>query len=331
MKAVGYFIEDLSGNFHKISLSSSSFKASKKSIFTGIARDNSQLGSYLAGLIEGDGAIIVPATLRSEKGKLLYPTIKITFVDKDTPLALKIKEVLGGGTMEYPKDVKYVNYLIQDIATLQKVTVLINGKFRTPKIEALHRLIDWFNARPNQKVPMLKLGLDTSNISNNAWLSGFLEADGNFYSSISVNSLGIANSIRYYMRISQRAEYLRKNDETQTKVSYLPIMTEIANFLSVSNVTSINRNKPNYIEKVYEVRTVKRLSCEELINYMSKYPLYSSKYLDFLDWAKIHDINKSKGYKTIEGTNRLLELKGGMNSLRSNFDWAHLDNFYKYE
>jgi hypothetical protein len=80
--------------------------------------------------------------------------------------------------MEYPKDVKYINYLIQDIATLQKVTVLINGKFRTPKIEALHRLIDWFNARPNQKVPILKLGLDTSNIGNNAWLSGFLEADG---------------------------------------------------------------------------------------------------------------------------------------------------------
>lgn len=124
MKAVGYFIEDLSGNSLKISLSSSPFKASEKSLST--APDNSQLGSYLAGLIEGDGAIIVPATLRSEKGKLLYPTIKITFVDKDTPLALKIKEVLGGGTMEYPKDVKYVNYLIQDIATLQKVTVLIN-------------------------------------------------------------------------------------------------------------------------------------------------------------------------------------------------------------
>jgi hypothetical protein len=42
-------------------------------------------------------------------------------------------------------------------------------------------------------------------------------------------------------------------------------MTEIANFLSVSNVKSINRIKPNYIENVYEVRTVKRLSCEELI------------------------------------------------------------------
>lgn len=41
-------------------------------------------------------------------------------------------------------------------------------------------------------------------------------------------------------------------------------------------------------------------------------------------------INKSKEYKTIKGTNKLFELKGSMNSLRSNFNWEHLDNFYKY-
>jgi hypothetical protein len=286
------------------------------------------LGHYLAGLIEGDGSIIVPSSLRSEKGKLLYPTIKITFVNKDIPLALKIKEVLGGGTIEYPKDVNYVNYLIQDIATLQIVTILINGKMRTPKIEALHIIIDWFNARPNFKFPIQKLNLDSSNIGDNAWLSGFIEADGNFYSSISVNSDGIANSIKYYMRISQRAEYIRKNDNEDPKVSYLPIMTEIANFLNVSNLITINRIKSNYIENAYEVRTVKRLSCELLINYLTKFPLYSSKFLDYLNWVKIHEINKFKGYKSVEGTNHLLELKGSMNTLRSKFDCKHLDNFW---
>ena len=104
----------------------------------------------------------------------MYPIIKITFVDKDTPLALKLKEFLGGGTLEFPKDVKYVNYLIQDLSTLAKVVTLINGKMRTPKIEALHRIIDWFNARSaNPHFPFVKLGLDHSNLGDNAWLTGF--------------------------------------------------------------------------------------------------------------------------------------------------------------
>lgn len=33
---------------------------------------NNLLGHYLAGLIEGDGSLIVPKTIRNSKGKLLY-------------------------------------------------------------------------------------------------------------------------------------------------------------------------------------------------------------------------------------------------------------------
>jgi hypothetical protein len=299
-------------------------KSTKETLYS-----EDQLGYYLAGLIEGDGSIIVPMTSRNDKGKLLYPKIKITFVIKDAPLAEKINNVLGQGTLEYPKNVNYLNLLIQDISTLYKVTVLINGKMRTPKIEALHRLIDWLNDRSDQKEKLIKLGLDTSSLVNNAWLSGFLEADGNFYCNYSINASGIANSIKYYMRISQRAVYTRKNDPTKSEISFLPLMETIANSFDVSKVNLINRKKSNYTEEAYEVRTVKRESCEKLINYLSKYPLFSSKYLDFLCWSEIHEINKSKLYKTLEGTNKLISLKSKMNTSRTEFDWKHLDNFYK--
>lgn len=76
------------------------------------------LGHYLAGLIEGDGSIIVPKTIRNQKGKLLYPVVKITFVEKDAPLAKKIKEVLNGGTLVYPKNSRYLNLLFQDLSSM---------------------------------------------------------------------------------------------------------------------------------------------------------------------------------------------------------------------
>lgn len=46
----------------------------------------------------------------------------------------------------------------------------------TPKIEALHRLIDWLNVRLNEKSKMSKLGLDKSEIKDNPLLTGFIQA-----------------------------------------------------------------------------------------------------------------------------------------------------------
>jgi hypothetical protein len=59
-----------------------------------INKTDSQLGYYLAGLIESDGSIIVPSEGDST------PTIKIVFQIKDLPLAEKIKEVLGYGSIQ---------------------------------------------------------------------------------------------------------------------------------------------------------------------------------------------------------------------------------------
>ena len=296
---------------------------------TVLSRD--QLGSYLAGLIEGDGSITVPKSERNAKGKLLYPRIKITFALKDAPLAERILKVLGRGSLEYPKIGNYLNLLIQDLATLYKLTVILNGKMRTPKIEALYRLIEWFNKRTSEKEKLMWMGLDTSDLDSNPWLAGFLDADGNFYCNFSLNKKGIAKSIKYSMRISQRAVYINKGIENITDNSFLHIMNKIGHFLDVSKVNFIQRIRSNFIEKAYEVKTVKRGSCEKLINYLLKYPLYSSKYQDFLCWATISKMNKLRTYKTLEGTRELINLKSKMNSLRTEFDWKHLDKFYTFD
>ena len=52
---------------------------------------------------------------------------------------------------------------------------------RTPKIEALHRLIDWLNARTTDGFKIYNLGLENSWLGSNPWLSGFIESDGKFY------------------------------------------------------------------------------------------------------------------------------------------------------
>ena len=53
----------------------------------------------------------------------MYPVVKITFVEKDLPLALKIKEVIKGGTIEHPKNSDYLNLLFQDVVSIQKISL----------------------------------------------------------------------------------------------------------------------------------------------------------------------------------------------------------------
>nr|YP_010317363.1 hypothetical protein MRV96_mgp08 [Ciborinia camelliae]UNB14688.1 hypothetical protein [Ciborinia camelliae] len=196
-------------------------------------------------------------------------------------------------------------------------------------------MINWLNARststsklPFNNLKLTKLELDTSHLGDNPWLTGFIEADGNFYSNFSVNSQGIAEEIRHYMRISQKAVYGKKSNLFNEDYSNKHIMEKIREFLDVKSVNEIKRTKEEFVELAYEVRTSKKSSSEKLIAYLSKYPLFSSKHQDFLSWGEIHKIRLFKLYKTLDGTKRLILLKNSMNTLRTQYNWDSLNRFY---
>jgi D-alanyl-lipoteichoic acid acyltransferase DltB (MBOAT superfamily) len=93
------------------------------------------LSYYLAGLIEGDGYISI-----NNKNKVL---IAITFNIKDKPLADKLLIILGlGKGFIVKRKTNSIELRFSSIISLKKIINLINGKFRTPKIEQLYKLID---------------------------------------------------------------------------------------------------------------------------------------------------------------------------------------------
>lgn len=130
------------------------------------------------------------------------------------------------------------------------------------------------------------------------------------------------------MRISQKQIYKITSDIPEENNSNFQIMEKIREFLDVKNVNEIKRIKDKYIELSYEVRTTKKTSCDILIDYLSTYPLFSSKHQDFLDWREFHHIRLSKEYKTMEGTSKLISLKNSMNTKRTQFNLDSLNSFY---
>jgi len=281
------------------------------------------LGSYLAGLIEGDGSIIIPTKLKNSANKLQFPIIKIPFPTKDLPFFELLVNVIGGKIQNTTGDYKI--WAVQNKESLIKIIVLINGQMRTPKIEALYRLIDWVNSYGKlHEGPINKLPLDQTSLLSNSWLAGFIEADGHFYCSFELNKDSLAVDMHRYMSISQRQVYHR---ESEFGISYEPIMINIQQTLNAPTLTKINRDRGKSTEQGYLVRISSKDSCQSLINYFNIYPLWTTKYLDFIDWHKFHKLKSDKG-QFLEKTQQVIAIKNSMNNRRTNFNWEHLKSFY---
>ena len=274
--------------------------------------NNLPFAAYLAGLIEGDGTIIVPNTLRSPKGKLNYPSIQIVFHLKDLPLALMIQKELGFGSLSRKKGVNAYILTINNNEGILFVISLLNGNMRTPKINSLYKLIDFYQGNINiEKKP-----LNNKPLESNAWLSGFLEADGSFQVRSTLS--GKYPKFECKLEISQRQTDHKgfSNQEFLNKIADL-FNTEVKE-------TRLNKSTPEY-----RVRTTNLQGNNQAKNYLIKYPLFGTKYLDSIDWMKVVDLFNNGEHKTELGKEKILNMKSNMNDKRTVFTWDHLQNFYK--
>jgi LAGLIDADG endonuclease len=274
---------------------------------------NSNFISYLTGLIEGDGTIIVPKTERSPKGKINYPSIQIVFHKKDLPLALQIQKKLGFGSLISKKGVNAYTLYVNDKKGILKLVNLLNGQMKTPKINSLYKLIEWLNKK-NPQLNLNKLSLNNQPLIKNAWFSGFIESDGQF--SVRTSFTGKYPKIECKFEVSQRQkDHLGYNNKL--------FLNTIANFLNVD----LKNTRENTSHPQYRLRTTNLKSNLILINYLNKFPLFGSKFLDYKDWERILNLFNPR-FKYKENINNVLSLKSEMNDKRAVFTWNHLNNFY---
>jgi len=278
---------------------------------------NLNLSSYLAGLIEGNGSIIVPKTERSPKGNINYPSIQFFFHLKDLPLALMIQKEIKNGSLYRKKGVNAYILTINNYKGLILLTSLLNGNMRTPKIYNLYSLIDWLNFKL-EVINISKKPLNDSPLDSNAWLSGFIEADGHF--SVRTTSNSKHSRVECKFELSKR-----QNDHNdRNNLNFIEIL---ANFL-LSSVKAIRVNKP---KPEYRVRTTNLNGNLILENYLKTFPLFGSKYLDSEDWIKVLDTFKSGQFKHQTKIEEINLIKSCMNDNRTIFTWDHLNKFYNLD
>lgn len=299
---------------------------------------NIKFCSYLAGLIEGDGTFAVHS--QTEITKKYSPKIIIVFKKSDIPLAQYLANISNCGTILNKVNRGYILWQIQDIVQVYTIVNFINGYMRTPKIEGLERIIIWLNeymiknkdsSLPKTKLilskiePIILKSLDNSPIDSNAWLSGFSDADGNFSINIHKRTNKNSTRVQLYYRIEIRQTYHRLDSENK-KISFYSIISKLALFLNV-NIISRNRiiNDKQFSSFIVIAHNKKSLSI--ISEYFLKFPLLSSKYLDFKVWKNILDLQNFNSI-TSSYLDEAIKARKDFNKSRITYNWSHLKHCY---
>ena len=271
-----------------------------------------ELSSYLVGLIEGDGTIFVPKTDISAKGKINYPSIQIAFDSRDLPLALTIQKTLRFGSVSKSKGKSAYLLTINSTSGVITLVRLLNGKFRTSKLHDWNLLINYLNKKFTDLNAEL-LNVDNSPLDSNAWLSGFIDADG--YFGVGLSSKRVSCVFELVQAISDK----KGNDKKD-------IMLRLATFANVN----LNTASKAYVQSKsqYVVKTNTLASNFIISNYLNIYPLFSSKFNNFQDFYKVLFLIKNKDHLTEKGKDLIFNIKNSMNNRRTEFVWDHLQKFY---
>jgi hypothetical protein len=140
--------------------------------------------------------------------------------------------------------------------------------------------------------------------------------------------------VQLYYRLEIRQTYHRLNNED---VSFFSIMSNIGSYLG-SNVLSRSRSVSDKKYFSFTIIAANKNSLNLTTDYFNKFPLLSSKYLDYLSWCKVIELQRSNALTT-SYLDIALNIRKDFNSTRTTFNhcpsasvgpkgWDHLKNNY---
>ena len=280
-----------------------------------------QFGYYLAGLLEGDGCIDLPAKGKTTLKRVLNPRIVFTFDKHDLPLYKEIQAKLGGiGRFAVKSKKEYENtmrYIIGTIKGLELFINLLHNKLRTPKNITFNQLINFMNDKYNLNIPESQL--DSSDLNSNSWFTGFCEADANFSVKLTKPQPKTLTKRSRSAQVSVRFTISQRAFDRPTSTSMLNIMEDIAKFLSGKlNITKKHPKVPLKLEPIdtlyVEINAINLIGF--IVEYFNKFPLLGVKRLNFNDWQTVYNMMLNKEHLTEDGRAQIQSIVSRMNNKR---------------
>ena len=256
---------------------------------------NESFLEWFIGFTEGDGSFII-------SNKRCYFVIN----QKDIKILYKIKANLGfGHVFKYIQNNKiYGRYVVQDKKNCRRLAHIFNGNLVLNKTNERFKI--WIKE-------LNIIILTTKGVINleNSWLSGFIDAEGGFYASLTKqNNLILKYRLRLKFYITQKNEY-----------ELLKLITRLLYFkqknIKKSNLFNPDKYISKYSNNIYRLEISTSSLIVVILDYLTKYKLKSEKIITFFRWKRIYlnkDILKNLAVKSKKSLTRFKKLVKSVNN-----------------
>nr|YP_003204910.1 endonuclease [Millerozyma farinosa]CAY39280.1 Endonuclease, NAD5 group I intron encoded [Millerozyma farinosa] len=232
---------------------------------------------WLMGFTEGNGSFMIYYNKERNKN---YLEFNMTQSSNDVQMLYYIKKQLGMGTMsKQDKKSNTHQYKMRNKEGLLKMINMFNGKLYLNKTQnKFKEFVKTYNELYNTNMEVL----DNNNepTLDNAWLSGFTDAEGCFTLGFYRNKYF---SIRYI--ISQKYENIFMNK--------LAILLN-GNLSTLKECNTVNLTV-NYLKLIY------------IIKYFNKYKLKTKKLIIYNNWLSVYYSVKNKEHKNMNKMDNMMK------------------------
>lgn len=236
--------------------------------------------NWLAGFIQGDGSFII----KSRNNELQF---YISQSLNDIQVLYKIKQFLGYGKIRIQKKENIAHFVLENKNGICKLLIVLEGFFFGKKLEDFLKFYRIAFAK-DYIINNIK-----NNITlNNAWLSGFIDADGSFYVSINKHKkmfLGYQIQIRF--AISQKD------------------ITVLKHISGLFNSCKVKYNKKGF----YYIILSNMNDLSLIIKYIRLFPLKTKKAISFRKWLKVYKIMEQKIHLSEVGLKAVMKIAKSIN------------------
>lgn len=297
---------------------------------------------WFIGFCEGDGSFSYTKTSvyhRQRNGKSyiehVSERLRFSICQKERRIVEKIAYKFGFGRVSsFNKgEETYWRWSLESKKSIESMAYLLSGNLVLPYRQK--QFLKWIEI--GQKKSMFQPPFDKmkpwySNVDlNNAWLSGFIDAEGCFYANFSlpidlkkqISQLPIMKKkwskqhhemflklSQYKLRLTQKMTLTQiSTEETNELFKKILLLFEGTSFCVFQNKTMKKTTAKSYVRIEFSSLS----SLNMIVNYLDTYALQTIKNVAFKRWTRVYFRRKDKVHLSPKGTQRLYRLVKAIN------------------